>query len=199
VCLAWLSCGICLRPHVHIRSCRSPLISSHNRWLYSVQVFWKEYRNIFSEEDASRITRNIEKGEAKIQRVSRITDLLEAKVSMYKNPMREMKILYGNKALKAWTEEEDVFIVCKTHDLSYGCWEELKAEIRRAWQFRFDWFFKSRSPVELQRRCDTLVRLIEKEFESSSSNGKKQLTITGLAKRRPNAASTDSPNKKSKR
>lgn len=30
---------------------------------------------------------------------------------------------------------------------------------------RFDWFFKSRTPPELQRRADTLIRLIEKELE----------------------------------
>jgi len=30
---------------------------------------------------------------------------------------------------------------------------------------RFDWFFKSRSPQELQRRCNTLLSMIEKEAE----------------------------------
>ena len=35
----------------------------------------------------------------------------------------------------------------------------------QAWQFRFDWFFKSRNAAELQRRGDTLIRLVEKENE----------------------------------
>jgi hypothetical protein len=43
---------------------------------------------------------------------------------------------------KAFTEEEDRFIVCMTHQLGYGRWEELKYEIRRSWNFRFDWFIK---------------------------------------------------------
>lgn len=30
-------------------------------------------------------------------------------------------------------------------------------------QFRFDWFLKSRTAVELQRRCNTLITLIERE------------------------------------
>jgi hypothetical protein len=34
--------------------------------------------------------------------------------------------------------------------------------------FRFDWFFKSRTPPELQRRADTLIRLIEKELEDEN-------------------------------
>ena len=32
------------------------------------------------------------------------------------------------------------------HKLGYGAWDELKAEIRKSWRFRFDWFFKSRTP-----------------------------------------------------
>jgi len=30
--------------------------------------------------------------------------------------------------------------------------------------FRFDWFLKSRTATELQRRCNTLISLIEKEI-----------------------------------
>ena len=32
------------------------------------------------------------------------------------------------------------------HKLGYGNWDDLKAEIRKSWRFRFDWFFKSRTP-----------------------------------------------------
>merc|ERR1712061_764767 len=42
-------------------------------------------------------------------------------------------------------------------------YEELRAEVRNAPQFRFDWFIKSRTAMELQRRCNTLISLIEKE------------------------------------
>ena len=40
------------------------------------------------------------------------------------------------------------------HKLGYGAWDELKAEIRRSWRFRFDWFFKSRMPQVSS--CSTL-------------------------------------------
>jgi SWI/SNF-related matrix-associated actin-dependent regulator of chromatin subfamily A member 5 len=42
-------------------------------------------------------------------------------------------------------------------------YEELRAAIRSAPQFRFDWFLKSRTALELQRRCNTLITLIERE------------------------------------
>ena len=137
-----------------------------------------------------------------------------------------LKFQYGNAKGKAFTEEEDRFIVCMTHQLGYGRWEELKyevspalvhaqrrceratgregecvcgvhavckhdgrtsamapvrwrfwptmlnrnakcsaatmshshlltlfcAQVRRSWNFRFDWFIKSRTPKELENR-----------------------------------------------
>ena len=49
------------------------------------------------------------------------------------------------------------------HKLGYGNWEELKSAFRMSPLFRFDWFVKSRTTQELARRCDTLIRLVEKE------------------------------------
>ena len=49
------------------------------------------------------------------------------------------------------------------HKLGYGNWDELKAAFRTSPLFRFDWFVKSRTTQELARRCDTLIRLVEKE------------------------------------
>ena len=53
--------------------------------------------------------------------------------------------------------------LCMVHKLGYGNWEELKSAFRMSPLFRFDWFVKSRTTQELSRRCDTLIRLVEKE------------------------------------
>ncbi|KAM0940929.1 putative calcium/calmodulin-dependent protein kinase [Dioscorea sansibarensis] len=45
----------------------------------------------------------------------------------------------------------------------YDNWDELKYALRESPLFRFDWYAKSRTPQELSWRCDTLIRLIEKE------------------------------------
>jgi SWI/SNF-related matrix-associated actin-dependent regulator of chromatin subfamily A member 5 len=55
------------------------------------------------------------------------------------------------------------FQLCMIHKLGYGAWDELKAAFRMSPLFRFDWFVKSRTVQELARRCDTLIRLVEKE------------------------------------
>ena len=51
------------------------------------------------------------------------------------------------------------------HCAGWGEWEELKYHIRSEPLFRFDWFLKSRTPVELKRRVETLIRTIERELE----------------------------------
>lgn len=32
-------------------------------------------------------------------------------------------------------------------------------------QFRFNWFLKGRTAIELQRRCNTLITLVEREYQ----------------------------------
>eukprot|EP00903_Cladosiphon_okamuranus_P013076 g12197.t1 len=57
----------------------------------------------------------------------------------------------------------------------------LEKEANAAWQFRFDWFFKSRNAAELQRRGDTLIRLVEKEneeLETTGHGGKKRKSFS---------------------
>jgi SWI/SNF-related matrix-associated actin-dependent regulator of chromatin subfamily A member 5 len=115
--------------------------------------------------DAERIFKNIERGEQRIQRQEAIMHAIAAKLDKYKNPWQELKLQYGPAKGKAYTEEEDRFLVCMMHKLGYGAWDELKAEVRNTWRFRFDWYIKSRTPQELARRCETLIRLIEKENE----------------------------------
>ncbi|KAL4443678.1 hypothetical protein ABPG75_011415 [Micractinium tetrahymenae] len=126
------------------------------------KVFWERYTEI---NDHEKYIKNIERGEQRIQRQQDIMTAIATKLEKYKNPWQELKIQYGQAKGKAYTEEEDRFLVCMMHKLGYGAWDELKAEIRNHWRFRFDWFFKSRTPAELSRRCETLIRLIEKENE----------------------------------
>lgn len=51
-------------------------------------------------------------------------------------------------------------------------WDELKREIRRSPEFRFDWIFKSRTPQELSRRVDLLIRLVMNEAKEGGQAGR---------------------------
>ncbi len=58
-------------------------------------------------------------------------------------------------------------------------------QVRHAPAFRFDWFIKSRTATELQRRCTTLISLIEKEndelAEKERMDRKKPAAAAGAA------------------
>lgn len=124
------------------------------------KVFWQRHTELA---DSAKILDRIQKGERKIQRGGEIRAAIEKKVARYSNPMQTLALSYGGNRGKVFTEDEDSFLVNMMHKHGYGNWEVIRMEIRQAWQFRFDWFFKSRNSLELQRRADTLVRFIERE------------------------------------
>ena len=136
------------------------------------KVFWKRAESEVL--DYERIIKIIEKGEQKIQRQKDIVDIIQGKLDCYNNPWRDMNFNYGPSKGKSFNIEEDRFLLCMTHKLGYGSWDQLKSEIRRSWLFRFDWFLKSRTPQELGRRTDTLIRLVEKENLDENSNKRKR-------------------------
>ncbi|KAG6508577.1 hypothetical protein ZIOFF_033951 [Zingiber officinale] len=125
-----------------------------------VTVFRQRYKEL---NDYDRIIKNIERGEARISRKEEIMRAIGKKLDRYKNPWLELKIQYGQNKGKLYNEECDRFMLCMVHKLGYGNWDELKAAFRTSPLFRFDWFVKSRTTQELARRCDTLIRLVEKE------------------------------------
>lgn len=128
------------------------------------KVFWERCAEL---QDSERIMAQIEKGEARIQRRALIKKALDAKIARYKAPFHQLRIAYGTNKGKNYTEEEDRFLVCMLHKLGFdkeNVYEDLRSAVRCAPQFRFDWFIKSRTAMELQRRCNTLIMLIEKEM-----------------------------------
>merc|ERR1711983_302331 len=143
------------------------------------KVFWERCNEL---QDCDRIMASIEKGESRIQRRALIKKALDAKIARYKAPFHQLRIAYGTNKGKNYTEEEDRFLVCMLHKLGFdkdNVYEELRASVRNAPQFRFDWFIKSRTGMELQRRCNTLIMLIEKEMneiEEREKNERKKKT-----------------------
>jgi SWI/SNF-related matrix-associated actin-dependent regulator of chromatin subfamily A member 5 len=107
-------------------------------------------------------------GEAKRNKRSNLESLLLKKIASVKYPMQELELNYPTTKGKVYSEEEDRYLLCRLN--YYGMtaedvYERIKKDITEFPVFRFDWFFKSRSPQELQRRCNTLLGMIEKEAE----------------------------------
>ncbi|XP_020153970.1 probable chromatin-remodeling complex ATPase chain isoform X1 [Aegilops tauschii subsp. strangulata] len=144
------------------------------------EVFKERYTEL---SDHERIIKNIERGEARITRKDEIMTAIGKKLDRYKNPWLELKVQYGTNKGKFYNEECDRFMLCMAHKLGYGKWDELRSAFRKSPLFRFDWFVKARSAQELARRCDTLVRLVEKENQEYDERERQARKEKRLAKK----------------
>jgi len=129
------------------------------------KVFKKKWATL-SEYD--RISQRIREGEAKRSKRSTLENLLKDKIDSVRYPMQELELNYPTTKGKVYSEEEDRYLLVRLQ--YYGMqsddvYERIKKDITEFPVFRFDWFFKSRTPQELQRRCNTLLGLIEKEHQ----------------------------------
>jgi len=151
------------------------------------KAFWKNYKSI---QNWEKHIAAIEEGEERIQKVQTQSKLLRKKLSMYRVPLQQMKLNYtvSTTNKKVYTEEEDRFLLVMLDKFGIeteGVHEMIRDAIRQSPLFRFDWFFLSRTPVELSRRCTTLLNTVVKEFETGNSklsngtltNGKRKANV----------------------
>ncbi|KAM3571474.1 hypothetical protein VYU27_006482 [Nannochloropsis oceanica] len=129
----------------------------------------------------------IRRGEARIARNKQIKEALERKVAGHKNPLQTLTLNYyggigKQQQGRLWTDEEDTFLLILMHKFEYGNWERIRMEIRKSEKFCFDWFFKSRTSFELNKRGDTLIKLIERE--EAEADGRKPFPSLSHHKRK---------------
>ncbi|KAG4235834.1 hypothetical protein PC116_g16067 [Phytophthora cactorum] len=157
-------------------------------------TFWSRHTEL---KDHAKYIEKIERGEKRLERNEVVKQALARKCSRYSHPLRDMRLHYpaGYKS-KGYILEEDVFLVVMMN--KYGPlehWGEIRDEIRKAWQFRFDWFFKSRTIGELQKRGELLTRMIERENDELKSKSSK--VEDDLAKKAKKSSSSKSKSKSS--
>ena len=92
------------------------------------------------------------------------------KTASVKYPMQELELTYPTTKGKVCSEEKDLYLLCRLN--YYGMIDDRQWHVRRIRKditefpvFRFDWFLKSQSAQELQRRCNIFLGMIEKEAE----------------------------------
>ena len=137
------------------------------------QVFWQKYTEIA---DYQKHIGTIEAGEEKARKLNHQRKMLKRKMEMYRVPLQQLKLNYSvsttNK--KVYTEEEDRFLLVMLDKYGVdgeGIYERIRDEIRDSPLFRFDWFFLSRTPIEIGRRCATLLTTVAREFETDGGKG----------------------------
>ncbi|QLQ79545.1 hypothetical protein HG537_0C01920 [Torulaspora globosa] len=132
------------------------------------KAFWSNVERV---EDYEKHLKFIEAEEEKIKRIKLQQEALRRKISQYSNPLCDLKLKHppstNNK--RTFSEEEDRFILLML--FKYGLdredvYELTRDEIRDCPLFELDFYFQSRTPVELARRATTLLQCLEKEFNT---------------------------------
>lgn len=146
-------------------------------------VFWKRYTEI---DGYDRYIAQIESGEERIKKSQHQQALLKKKVEMYKTPLLQLEFKGGvGTGRRLYTDEEDRFLTVQMYKFglsSPALYEQIRDAIRDSPMFRFDWFLLSRTPMELSRRCATILATISKEFEGSKpAKRKSTATPTGFS------------------
>ena len=135
------------------------------------EAFWKKHTDIH---DYNKYIATIEAGEERTRKINHQRKMLKKKMEMYRVPLQQLKLNYSvsttNK--KVYTEEEDRFLLVMLDRYGVdgeGIHDKIRDEIRESPLFRFDWFFLSRTPIEIGRRCATLLTTVAREFEEAKN------------------------------
>jgi SWI/SNF-related matrix-associated actin-dependent regulator of chromatin subfamily A member 5 len=126
-------------------------------------VFWQRYPELA---DAEKIANIIERSEARLQRIDQVRELIRRKCQKHRST--PLTIPYFNGKGKEYVDDEDTFILRALNRLGYGpddVFDQIHHEIIREPIFRFNWFIKTRTPMELSRRAHKLIGFLEKEDE----------------------------------
>lgn len=149
------------------------------------KVFWERYKEMPNWE---KYISTIETGEEKSAKVTQQKKMLRKKIEMYRVPLQQLKLSYSvsttNK--KVYTEEEDRFLLVQLDKFGLDAenlHDMIRDEIRESPTFRFDWFFLSRTSLEISRRCTTLISTVAREFEENG-NGVAPVKVAAAKKGR---------------
>lgn len=160
------------------------------------EVFWDRWEEI---EEYERLKTRFSTADAKRAKEARVENLIKSKVASVPYPLQQMKIVYANQTKgKSYSDDEDRFLLVELAKYGVGkddTYEKIKRDINEWPAFRFDWFMKSRTSIEIGRRCVTLVGLVEKEFapetgdeEPKKRGGRKSTGEAGSSTAGPSTA-----------
>lgn len=121
-------------------------------------IFWKEFKNRL--QDHERILSGIERGELKLKRAVELQMQLDYFVKYY-----DSREGYQWPKSKYYTPEEDYFLLYSLQKYGYlteNVYDLIRESIRKCPIFRFDFFIKSRTSIDIAKRCHAIIPSIQK-------------------------------------
>lgn len=127
------------------------------------EAFWK-YGPTELKGEWDRVVANIERGEKRLAKQKKLSDLLSKFVKTFDNPRSEM--IFANKGTTHFALEQDRALLCAVEKHGYGNWESVREEIRLDKALKFQHSVQGMSVQAIAKRCDYRMRQMEKELEA---------------------------------
>merc|ERR1712129_232850 len=111
------------------------------------------FTNKFKDREIGKKIKQIIEGEDNIERYQKYNELMKKKIAKYECPMQEMEFAgcpYDSRA-HGWRIEHDRFIVIKLCEVGYGNWNDVRMAFLTDSQFRFDYWVKSRTALDVNK------------------------------------------------
>eukprot|EP00457_Paulinella_chromatophora_P001293 gb/GEZN01001295.1/.p1 GENE.gb/GEZN01001295.1/~~gb/GEZN01001295.1/.p1 ORF type:complete len:990 (+),score=179.76 gb/GEZN01001295.1/:92-2971(+) len=162
------------------------------------------FRRISELSQGKSLLKRIEKGETRMALQTKQEEALTkscANIQTRIDFMDKLEIKYRNVKKSGFTMDNDKLLLYLAKKHGYGEWEKLQKEIKGHWQCSFDYYLKSRSPNEIGRRVDVLIRLISTDATKPGRQRKKKeeaKTVAATTEGGAEEAVKPSPPKKQK-
>ena len=117
--------------------------------------------------------RVIERGERKLEEVHRLEEATATALHQYENPWEDFAFqnvsIPSGGNLRAFTAEEDRFLLCLAHMHGNGAGEAIRAAVRKSETFRFNSFLQGSSLESISRRVEVLQKFALKEVNAGQA------------------------------
>lgn len=129
-------------------------------------AFWRLGRTHLPDWD--RIMRRMEEAAQRRREKKSLLEALDAFLFRYVNPWDQLRLQYAagarhTKQGKHFTPQADRYLLCMIEHHGYGRWHAIRRALLSSPALRFDHFLRTRTPAELARRADVLLKQVEKE------------------------------------
>ena len=134
-----------------------------------LEAFWERINEL---SDGQRILKNMEKKE-KLEKQKNLSQALISKKceNIEDGEYEDIKIAFPtSNHQNEYSYEEDQYLIYITNKYGYGNWEEIMKVIKTSEDLLFNYFLKSINKIEIQKRVDYLVKIIEKEIGNIMNN-----------------------------
>ena len=127
------------------------------------KAFW-EYGPTELQKEWERVVGTIERGEKKLAKQKKLSNLLTQFIRKFDNAREEMT--FANKGTTHFAQEQDRALLCAVEKHGYGNWDLVREEIRNDARLKFQHSVQGMSVQAIAKRCDYRMRQMERELDA---------------------------------